>query len=439
MINGAEGRHDGQEAATVAAILGPARESLSGGARPGDREDELLISQIRRLHREYPLCCSAKSGIVSLDDRLLPYLVSLMSGSDRAPPACGEGQWQQLLASLRCHWISPFLYRQSASRSPGLRPPAPFMDALHRYYVRSALDTMIANRQLAGLSEAFGRDGIEFIVLKGAAISRIAYEDPVLRPGGDIDLLVRPRHVHAACESLAKAGYSCPTPLFDVSAYTGAEVMFLHRDERQNPFPVELHWNPTYVRAYNQGVDLEDFFRRSVPFVAGGAELRSMDAVDSLIHSAAHMFCHHCDNVRLSWINDIARLYRLVDSAGCADELVRRCEDGMASRFVDAGLRMATLWTGTDVHSYYDLLPPEHEVPGAYDMYDVMNKERSLLSHLRMYWPAGAGIPEKCRYVKRLFFPTAAVMREYFPGKAMPLYRAYVKRWMLLAGKYKIR
>jgi hypothetical protein len=439
MINEREDRPDLKKTMAAAAIGWPERDSLSGGRTGSERDNELLISQIRQLHRGYPLCCSSKGGLMSLDDRMLLYLVSLMNGSDQAPPACGESQWLSLLAALRCHWVYPFLFRQLASRSPGLQPPAPFIDALRRSYVRSTMDSLIASRQLAGLAEAFGRDGIEFLVLKGAALSRIAYDDAVLRPGGDIDLLVRPAHLPAAHETMEKAGYSCSTPLSDVSAHTGAEVMYFHRDGQRNPFPVELHWNPTYVSAYNQNVDLEGYFQRSVPFAAGGKELRSMDAVDSLIHAAAHMFCHHCDNIRLSWINDIALLYRRVDTAGAVEELIRRNRGSLASCFIDAGLTMAALWTGTDVHGYYDRQPPGHDVPGTGGMYDIMHKERSLLSHFRMYWPARAGIPEKCRYVKELFFPNIVVMRSYFPGETTPLYKAYVKRWIILAGKYKIR
>src|SRR3954454_17312957 len=87
--------------------------------------------------------------------------------------------------------------------------------------------------------DAMARAGVRALLLKGAAIATRLYEDPVLRPAGDIDLLVAPSQAGAAAQVLERLGFRDPLSRARTHERTAYAVSF-HR-EGALPACVDLH------------------------------------------------------------------------------------------------------------------------------------------------------------------------------------------------------
>jgi hypothetical protein len=74
--------------------------------------------------------------------------------------------------------------------------------ALHDAYRHAALDAAVHATRIADVVARLREDGIEPMLMKGTAASA-AYAEPFCRPGGDIDLIVRPADRSRAATILA--------------------------------------------------------------------------------------------------------------------------------------------------------------------------------------------------------------------------------------------
>lgn len=374
---------------------------------------------------------------MNLEDPLLAYVVALTRGEQVPFPESTRDQQDRLLASLQCHWFKPFLYWRIMACPVRLRPPARITEVFESAYFNSLQSSLIVDKQLTGIADAFAEEGVEFLVLKGAALSRTIYPDPFLRPGSDIDIMVRPVDARRARRAMEKAGYTCNYPYFDVSERYFCEEVFTPKDGRTGIVPVEVHWSPTAFPALNENIDIDSLFHRSVPAMAGTRGIRVMDQADAMIYQAVHMIANHFDNVRLTWINDTAFLCRHLTATGGWETFRSRAAESRVGPMLRPALRMAELWTGVSIPQ--DLYVPDHEaekkVLGLFD--GVKMRRNDITSFASVKWPEGATFFERCRIFKFLALPPDFVMRdEYFPGQDIPLPVMHLKRWAIIVNRH---
>jgi Uncharacterised nucleotidyltransferase len=62
------------------------------------------------------------------------------------------------------------------------------------------------------VSSAMAQAGVPLLVLKGAALAQLVYEDPRLRPMRDVDLLVRKTDARRALDVLMRCGFPAGRP-----------------------------------------------------------------------------------------------------------------------------------------------------------------------------------------------------------------------------------
>jgi hypothetical protein len=128
---------------------------------------------------------------------------------------------------------------------------------------------------------------VEVVALKGAALAFFRYEEPSLRPMGDLDLLLREsRDLERATAALAGAGWIA---LFD----TNRHRVFARPDERvaspatehpENPVRLELHTSfrlPVLGRLYDASAELRE-----------QAEVRDLDGVEVAIAAGPSLVRH---------------------------------------------------------------------------------------------------------------------------------------------------
>lgn len=100
---------------------------------------------------------------------------------------------------------------------------------------KSALWQFECGMVLARLKSA----GLHPVVVKGAALQVTAYNEPVERSFGDIDLLFPHEEIQPAMRILEQVGYMAPV---DEVAATYAALHFHHVMTKPNGFKVEVHW-----------------------------------------------------------------------------------------------------------------------------------------------------------------------------------------------------
>lgn len=117
--------------------------------------------------------------------------------------AAGEGYPQR----TRDHGIAVLLYHHARREGKLDRLPLEHLPALKRAVLLGQLRAQQMAQALETLLLAAKAEQIDLLVLKGAHLAAHVYEQPALRPMGDLDLLVRPGQWAAAETLLGKLGY----------------------------------------------------------------------------------------------------------------------------------------------------------------------------------------------------------------------------------------
>lgn len=141
-------------------------------------------------------------------------------------------------------------------------------------------------RTVRALQEVTGALDLPFLVVKGPVLASHWYRSDGVRGYGDLDLLVRRHDFADAVVALEDLGYEVITRNWLHYTEAGmAEVQFV-RDEVR----VDLHWDLQPVRSIRQEIpqDPDGWFERAITVDVAGVAVRTLDAVDTLVHVALH-------------------------------------------------------------------------------------------------------------------------------------------------------
>jgi hypothetical protein len=174
---------------------------------------------------------------------------------------------------------------------------------LHSASLRSMARQMLIDGELRQLRSAF-RD-IDWLVVKGPALARGYYRRPELRTYGDLDVLVPRTDFGRAVQALEGAGYD----VFDRNWTLLNERMAgeLHLVSRRGVV-IDLHWDLSNDRATRQsyGMETKSFFDRAEFLSVDGVDIRTLDSLDTIVHTAVHAARSGGD--RLVWMKDLEQI-----------------------------------------------------------------------------------------------------------------------------------
>jgi hypothetical protein len=125
--------------------------------------------------------------------------------------------------------------------------------------------------------------------LKGAALIDGVYEDPALRPMGDLDLLVPRSGLDRANATLAELGYAYDTPAREIDKPEWMREHHRHDAaviDEAGLVRVELHYN-VVKGAPSARFDLEGFWNRGRPLSPGSPHSEPSPS-DLLFHACIH-------------------------------------------------------------------------------------------------------------------------------------------------------
>ena len=182
----------------------------------------------------------------------------------------------------------------------------PDIERLKEEYVRTWCDNELLFHQTAVLLGSLQAQGIETIVLKGAALASLFYRDSGLRPMTDIDILVRPDSAQAAMKVLRETGWR--TVHQKPEALIPYEQAVEFRDSRGNR--CDLHWKIFWD---GRQVSDEEFWECAISLEINEVLSRALNPTDQLLHVCVHgAVWNEMPTVR--WIADAAIILRTAQS-----------------------------------------------------------------------------------------------------------------------------
>lgn len=145
-------------------------------------------------------------------------------------------------------------------------------------------------RMLKGLGQILSEmnnAAMPVIVLKGAHLATMYYDDIGKRPMSDLDLLIKPDHLAEATGILQRLGYQ-PDPSNEAQAEIGKHFHFKHPE---NEIKIELHWQVLAQEHFRQSpTDL--IWYSAIPIMISGEPALGLPAEGLLPYFALHLYNH---------------------------------------------------------------------------------------------------------------------------------------------------
>jgi hypothetical protein len=192
-------------------------------------------------------------------------------------------------------------------------PELPALKSVYRWVWSSNQTRIAAGR---GVLERLREHEIDAVLLKGASLLPLDYEDAGVRFMADFDVLVRPEAVDEAVAVLARAGWTSR------SSRSRSRVGVLWEDELvdERGQGLDLHW-----RVFMSSEPEEELWRAVVPVTLGGVPALALGASDRLLHVCVHGFQPH-DPPAIRWVADAATVIRrhAIDWDRVVDQARRR-------------------------------------------------------------------------------------------------------------------
>lgn len=196
--------------------------------------------------------------------------------------------WDRLLALAKHHGIMPLVY-VCLKETESDRIPRETLDRLRGFYDENRWRNMTLLKELLAILDAFGRERIRAIPIKGPLLARTLYGNLGLRWIADLDILVHRDDVLRVRPLLEERGFSPDRNQADPGELLREgrewEWAFFSDDMK---IRVEIQWRtmPEYLANY-ECLD-EGVWDRTVPAEVGGVEIQCLTPEDAFLYACMH-------------------------------------------------------------------------------------------------------------------------------------------------------
>lgn len=216
--------------------------------------------------------------------QFIDLLGALLKGDVAVLP---DADWQRLFEIAKANRMLPLLH--AAIREMQGIPPS-ISQALMQEAQRSFVATTLTTRVLQPVADALL--GIDWVLLRGPVLGQMLYHDLMLRPYGDLDVLVAPAQVDAALERLREAGFCQPASAFPDSYYRRYHLhIALERPGLAGSTALELHWAIDHPFALFT-LEVESLLDRRTTLAIDGISIPCLALEDLIIALAIHAVKH---------------------------------------------------------------------------------------------------------------------------------------------------
>jgi hypothetical protein len=218
-----------------------------------------------------------------------------------AEAAGGLDNWDDLPVAADAHGIAPLVYAHLTHAGVALPPRTEEELARLTLYHRHA--NHVCFRVLEEVLDAFDREGISVLVLKGAALAHVLYASTDLRPLSDVDLLVDSSQIHRAQSILGTLGFSAPSSPASRQLAGHHHLPAATRECDGYSVAVEIH-RDALSRDAPGSLTTARLTGAPHRFSIGGRVTRTLGHLDMLYHLSRHLA--ECGSLlRLVWIADV--------------------------------------------------------------------------------------------------------------------------------------
>jgi hypothetical protein len=271
--------------------------------------------------------------------------------------------------------------------------------------------------------EAFSKNHMAFIVLKGWALAYSVYDAPYLRPKTDIDILIEGKHKKRAKEILSELGYANPRgweprEIIDQFSMRKTLVKGIYAN-------IDVHLELTNDKALQPLFSWQELLNNSE--YQPELSVKILNKSYALLHAVIHLLHHSCnsDDIKLIWFYDLylilknlsheekVILLKKIDSAGLSN-VMRFALEAKQSLFPLSQTSeilnvLSTL--GSDSKFIYLTQPPSR--------FDVMFRN----------FKQTTGLAKKTKVIQETFFPPKEeIYLKYGKNNGWPLPLLYLKR-----------
>lgn len=196
----------------------------------------------------------------------------------------------RLAAWLIQQGLGALAYGQSKTQNWDLRR------MLQHDMFSAAAESSLKQSQIDVLLNAYIKEGVPVVLLKGGALSRTVYDEPAWRTMTDIDVWVQDAQITPAAQCMASLGYEA-----NVKAERPFALQQMARGEIEFELPslpyslVELHWSPFpgWWLTRTAAVDEAALWQKKEPLAADLKGIYQLSPEDMVIHLAVHMAINH--------------------------------------------------------------------------------------------------------------------------------------------------
>lgn len=289
----------------------------------------------------------------------------------------------------------------------------------------------VREREIRHVLSALDEEGIDTLVVKGAALGYSVYEAPHLRPRVDVDLLVAEGDVARAVARLEAMGYARAAQ--NVGQLVSHQIGLGRKDTHGVWHAIDLHWKVANPQVFADLLLFAEMRETAVPLPALGPAARTPARPHALLLAIVHLAAHHARETRLIWLWDLHRLASRL-SATEFDRVVSLARSKGLATLTARALRQTRATFDTRIEAAVlaalDGVDPRTEAPARYAD-ETTGKLDTLVSDLRRL----PGWAARGRLIREHVFPPAEYMlriyhtthRSWLP--ALYVHRAITGGW----------
>ncbi len=167
-------------------------------------------------------------------------------------------------------------------------------------------------RELRAVLTLLAGEGIDPVLLKGAALARTHYRRPELRPRADTDFMITEGAREHATRVLARLGYRRAAEI-DGDLAVG-QFHFWKTDRHAVSHALDVHWRVSNVRVFADALSYLELRRDAVSVADLGPHAWAPSPPHALLIACIHRIAHHDDTRHLLWLYDVHLLARSLAS-----------------------------------------------------------------------------------------------------------------------------
>ncbi len=340
---------------------------------------------------------------------------ALRGGAADWPARAGDEFTEALVEACQLHGVSALLHSSLERGGQWEGWPARVKHQLEREEGLALLRQEILDRELRTVLERLAGDGVPCLLVKGAAVSRLAYRQPHLRPRTDSDLWIRESDLASAQSALSEVGYQAAESAG--GRLTQYQQGFRKTCTANCTHLLDLHWKISNVQLFAECLQFEPEWRDRAPLPALGPAAHTLNLLSSLLLACLHRVAHHGGSRKLIWLCDMRNLAanlplreqeRFLQRAREL-EIEAVCRDSLEAAFSAFGLPNPD----TPLVKWLAKPPPGGEKSAQF-LRHANSRGGILVSDLRQL----PGLRLKLQFVKEHLFPSVQYMRQRHPGRS---------------------